>query len=68
MRGQVYCRYGGEYGGIVGYPLDRLYEEVAYVAYHFHWPAEDILALEHHDRRRWVEEIGKINKQLSGGR
>jgi hypothetical protein len=28
---------------------------------------DDILRLEHPDRRRWVEEIGKINKQLSGG-
>ncbi|HVC33094.1 MAG TPA: DUF6760 family protein [Chloroflexota bacterium] len=53
---------------MVGYPLDRLHEEVAYVAYHFHWPLDDILGLEHRDRRRWVEEIGKINKQLSGGR
>lgn len=65
MRPQVRRRFGGEHGGIVGYPLDRLYEEVAYIAYHFHWPVEDILAMEHADRRRWVEEIGKINKQLS---
>jgi hypothetical protein len=48
--------------------LDRLHEEVAYIAYHFHWPLEDILALEHGDRRRWVEEIAKINRQISGGR
>ncbi len=53
-------------GGIAGYPLERLYEEVAYIAYHFHWPLEEILALEHQDRQRWVDEIGKINRQLSG--
>ncbi|MGH2458740.1 MAG: DUF6760 family protein [Chloroflexota bacterium] len=53
---------------MIGYPPERLHEEVAYIAYHFHWPLDDILGLEHADRRRWVEEIGKINKQLSGGR
>lgn len=68
MRAQVRGGHGGRHGGIIGYPLDRLHEEVAYIAYHFHWPLEDILGLEHADRRRWVEEIGKINKQLSGGR
>jgi hypothetical protein len=39
----------------------QLYEEVAYVAYHFHWPHEQLLSLEHAERRRWVEEIAKIN-------
>jgi hypothetical protein len=46
--------------------LERLHEEVAYIAYHFHWPLEDILDLEHRDRRRWAEEIAKINRRLSG--
>ncbi len=48
-----------------GYPLDNLYEEVAYIAYHFHWPLADILELEHPERRRWVEEIAGINRRLS---
>lgn len=51
----------------MGYPLDRLHEEVAYIAYHFHWPLEEILRLEHRDRQRWIEEIGKINEQLNAG-
>ena len=50
---------------MIGYPLDQLYEEVAYIAYYFHWPLKDILELEHAERRRWVEEIGKINQRLS---
>ena len=50
-------------GGIVGYHLKSLYEEVAFVAYHFHWPAETILDLEHGDRRRWVKEISSINER-----
>jgi hypothetical protein len=43
-----------------------LYEEVAFVAYHFHWPPEAILNLEHAERRRWVQEISAINQRLNG--
>ena len=49
------------------YAANRLYEEVAYVAFHFHWPLDDILDLEHPLRRRFVEEIGRINRRLSKG-
>ena len=49
----------------MGYPLDRLYEEVAYIAYHFHWPLREIMELEHAERHRWAEEIVKINRRLS---
>ena len=56
---------GERRGGGLGYPLDRLYEEVAYIAYHFHWPHEQIMGLEHADRRQWVEEIAKINRRLN---
>jgi hypothetical protein len=52
-------------GGIAGYPLDKLYEEVAYVAYHFHWPFETILEMEHGERHRWVREIATINQRLT---
>jgi hypothetical protein len=27
---------------------------------------EDVLSMEHADRRRWVEEIAKINRRLGG--
>jgi uncharacterized protein DUF6760 len=46
---------------------DRLYEEIAYVAYHFHWSLDSVLDLEHRDRNRYVEEIGKINMRISNG-
>lgn len=52
-------------GGVVGYPLDRLHEEVAYIAYHFHWPLDEIMQLEHADRQRWVKEIAAINRRLT---
>ncbi|HLI16318.1 MAG TPA: DUF6760 family protein [Acidimicrobiales bacterium] len=48
------------------YAPDRLYQEVAYVAYHFHWSLGDILDLEHPTRRRFVDEIASINRRLSG--
>jgi len=44
-----------------------LFEEVAYLAYHFHWPLEELLALEHQERRQWAEEIAKINRRLNEG-
>jgi hypothetical protein len=49
----------------MGYPLDQLYQEVAYVAYHFHWGHDRVMTLEHADRRRWVEEIAELNRRAS---
>ena len=42
-----------------------MHEEVAYIAYYFHWPLRDILEMEHNDRRRWVEQIAGINRKLT---
>jgi hypothetical protein len=44
--------------------LERLHEEVAYIAFHLHWPLGEILGLEHGERRKWVAEIAKINRRL----
>ena len=55
----------GRTGGVIGYPSDRLQEEVAYIAYHFHWPLDEILALEHAERQEWVKEIASINRRLN---
>lgn len=49
------------------YAPERLYQEVAYVAYHFHWSREDILDLEHAERQRFVTEIGNLNRRISEG-
>lgn len=35
------------------------------MAYHFHWPHQEILALEHRERAAWVEEIVKINRRMN---
>lgn len=50
----------------MGYPLVQVYREVAFVAYHFHWPHDQVMEMEHSDRRRWVEEISAINHQMNG--
>ncbi len=49
------------------FSADRLYEEIAYVAYHLHWPLKEILDLEHPLRARFVEEIARINRRMSKG-
>jgi hypothetical protein len=49
------------------YPAARIYEEIAYVAYHFHWPLGDILDLEHAERLQYVAEIARLNERVSRG-
>ena len=53
---------------MMGYPPDRMFEEVAYIAYHFHWPYDQVLGMEHRERQRWVDEIAKINQRLNDAR
>lgn len=50
---------------MTGYPLDQLYKEVAFIAYYFHWPHDQVMQLPHAQRRRWCEEISIINRRLS---
>ncbi len=50
------------------YAADRLHEEVAYLAYHFHWSLDDILDLEHADRLRYIAEIARISTRIGQGR
>ncbi len=50
---------------MTAYASDRMFEEIAYVAYHLHWPLDDILDLEHPLRQRFVGEIGRINRRLA---
>jgi len=56
---------GAGIGGTIGYHSDRLFEEVAYVAYHFHWPYAQLMDLDHLERRRWIQEIAKINQRIN---
>jgi hypothetical protein len=38
-----------------------------YLAYYLHWSLDDILGLAHSARARVIEEVGKINAQLTAG-
>ncbi|MEM7796473.1 MAG: DUF6760 family protein [Cyanobacteria bacterium P01_C01_bin.118] len=38
-------------------------EEVACIAYHFHWSLESILALNHVSRRQWCQSATQIHQQ-----
>lgn len=48
------------------YAADRLLEEVAYVAYHLHWPLGDLLDLEHPLRQRFVDEVARLVARGTG--
>jgi len=52
----------------VSYPLERIYQEVAYIGYHFHWAIDDILLMEHRERQIWVREISEINREINESR
>ena len=48
------------------YPRAELYEEMAFIASHFHWGRQELMALEHAERRRWCREISAVNGALDG--
>ena len=50
------------------YPSERLHEEVAYLAFHFHWSYREVMRLDHQERQRWVAEVARINQRLNEGR
>ena len=52
----------------MGYPLAELYEEIAFVAFHFHWSEAEVMEMEHRDRRQWVAQISNINRRINEGR
>ena len=49
----------------MSYPTQRLREEVAYLAYHFHWSYDQVMQMDHLERQQWVEEVAKINRSQS---
>jgi hypothetical protein len=52
---------------VTGYEIEGLWEEVAFLAYHFHWSFEEVLDLEHGDRRRLVAHVVVLNERAWKG-
>jgi len=48
----------------VAYPVDKLRDEVTFIAYHLHWSLAEILALPHRERVAWVGRVSAINKRI----
>jgi hypothetical protein len=45
------------------YPESALWDELAYLAYHFHWDMDRLLDLEHRDRARLIKAVGELNRR-----
>jgi hypothetical protein len=52
-------------GGALSYPSEQLFQEVAYLAYYFHWSHSEIMDFDHFERLRWVSELARINTTLN---
>ena len=35
------------------------------MGYYMHWPLDEILGMEHAERRQWANEVSAINKKLN---
>ena len=42
---------------MIGYPLERVYQEVAFLGRRVHWTLDELLALDHDERRRWIATL-----------
>jgi hypothetical protein len=45
---------------VIGHPADALFEEMAELAARFHWARDELMSLTHHERRRWLRELSRI--------
>ena len=52
--------------GLVLYPQEQLYQEMTFLSYYLHWSRDEVMALNHQERRRWCSEVSAVNKKLSG--
>lgn len=48
------------------YPQEQLYQEMTFLSYYLHWSRNDVMALDHLERRRWCKEVSAVNQKLSG--
>lgn len=48
----------------LAYPVEMVRTEIAFIAYHFHWPLAELLDLPHRERVAWVGQVSDINKRI----
>jgi len=38
---------------------------MTFLSYYLHWSREEVLGLDHLERRRWCKEVSSVNQKLS---
>jgi hypothetical protein len=51
---------------MIRYPVDTLWDELAFLAYHLHWSLDDLLDLEHGDRVQLLDSVARMNDRAWG--
>lgn len=45
---------------------EELFQEVSFMGYYFHWAEEDILRMPSLSRKKYCQEINRINRKING--
>ena len=45
---------------------EELFQEISFIGYYFHWTEEHILRLPCLSRKKYCEEINRINRKVNG--
>ena len=47
------------------YPAEKVYEEIAFVAYYLHWSKDELMQMPHLERIKWCNQVSSINRRLN---
>ncbi|MGW6412623.1 DUF6760 family protein [Streptomyces vinaceus] len=67
LQSRIRCGHGEPPGGIDTCSAEEIQSDIAFIAYHFHWPHSEVLDLEHVRRRAFINQISRINRLLREG-
>lgn len=42
-----------------------MYQEMTFLSYYLHWSRDEVMRLNHQERRRWCREVSAVNQKLS---
>jgi hypothetical protein len=48
-------------GGVLGYPLNRVYREVAKLGCMVHWTLEELMNMDHAERLRLLKAVDEVD-------